>query len=186
MARFIFITGGVVSSLGKGLMAAIARRAPPGARLQGPPAQARSLSQRRSGDDVALPAWRGLRHRRRRRDRSRSRPLRALHRRPRPPVGQRHLGPDLPGHHPARAARRLSRRHRPGDPPRHQRDQGVHPRRHRAGFDFVLCEIGGTVGDIESLPFIEAIRQFRNEIGREPVPSRSTPRSSPTSPPPAS
>jgi len=32
--------------------------------------------------------------------------------------------------------------------------------------DFVLCEIGGTVGDIESLPFIEAIRQFRNEIGR--------------------
>ncbi len=33
--------------------------------------------------------------------------------------------------------------------------------------DFVLCEIGGTVGDIESLPFIEAIRQLRNEMGRE-------------------
>jgi CTP synthase len=33
--------------------------------------------------------------------------------------------------------------------------------------DFVLCEIGGTVGDIESLPFIEAIRQMRNELGRE-------------------
>ncbi|MBK6706315.1 MAG: CTP synthase [Sphingomonadales bacterium] len=33
--------------------------------------------------------------------------------------------------------------------------------------DFVLCEIGGTVGDIESLPFIEAIRQLRNELGRE-------------------
>ena len=32
--------------------------------------------------------------------------------------------------------------------------------------DFVLCEIGGTVGDIESLPFIEAIRQLRNEEGR--------------------
>ena len=31
--------------------------------------------------------------------------------------------------------------------------------------DFVLCEIGGTVGDIESLPFIEAIRQLRNQIG---------------------
>ena len=31
--------------------------------------------------------------------------------------------------------------------------------------DFVLCEIGGTVGDIESLPFIEAIRQLRNELG---------------------
>ena len=33
--------------------------------------------------------------------------------------------------------------------------------------DFVLCEIGGTVGDIESLPFMEAIRQLRNELGRE-------------------
>ncbi len=33
--------------------------------------------------------------------------------------------------------------------------------------DFVLCEIGGTVGDIESLPFIEALRQLRNELGRD-------------------
>ncbi|MGP1283183.1 MAG: CTP synthase, partial [Parasphingopyxis sp.] len=32
--------------------------------------------------------------------------------------------------------------------------------------DFVICEIGGTVGDIESLPFMEAIRQLRNELGR--------------------
>jgi CTP synthase len=32
--------------------------------------------------------------------------------------------------------------------------------------DFVLCEIGGTVGDIEGLPFIEAIRQLRNELGQ--------------------
>ena len=32
--------------------------------------------------------------------------------------------------------------------------------------DFVICEIGGTVGDIESLPFLEAIRQFSNDIGR--------------------
>jgi len=31
--------------------------------------------------------------------------------------------------------------------------------------DFALCEIGGTVGDIESLPFLEAIRQFGNEVG---------------------
>ena len=31
--------------------------------------------------------------------------------------------------------------------------------------DFVLCEIGGTVGDIESLPFLEAIRQLGNELG---------------------
>jgi CTP synthase len=34
------------------------------------------------------------------------------------------------------------------------------------GLDFVICEIGGTVGDIESLPFIESIRQLRNELGR--------------------
>lgn len=33
--------------------------------------------------------------------------------------------------------------------------------------DFCLCEIGGTVGDIESLPFLEAIRQLNNELGRE-------------------
>ena len=32
--------------------------------------------------------------------------------------------------------------------------------------DFVICEIGGTVGDIESLPFVEAIRQLRNDLGR--------------------
>ena len=37
------------------------------------------------------------------------------------------------------------------------------------GEDFVLCEIGGTVGDIESLPFLEAIRQLGNELGRERV-----------------
>ncbi|MFD2207336.1 CTP synthase [Kiloniella antarctica] len=33
--------------------------------------------------------------------------------------------------------------------------------------DFILCEIGGTVGDIEGLPFLEAIRQLGNELGRE-------------------
>ncbi|MDC0063003.1 CTP synthase [Candidatus Puniceispirillum sp.] len=32
--------------------------------------------------------------------------------------------------------------------------------------DFILCEIGGTVGDIESLPFLEAIRQIGNQLGR--------------------
>ena len=35
------------------------------------------------------------------------------------------------------------------------------------GTDFVLCEIGGTIGDIESLPFLEAIRQLGNELGRD-------------------
>jgi CTP synthase len=33
--------------------------------------------------------------------------------------------------------------------------------------DFVICEIGGTVGDIEGLPFLEAIRQFGNEVGSD-------------------
>jgi CTP synthase len=35
------------------------------------------------------------------------------------------------------------------------------------GVDIVLVEIGGTVGDIESLPFLEAIRQFRQDVGKE-------------------
>jgi CTP synthase len=33
------------------------------------------------------------------------------------------------------------------------------------GYDFVIVEVGGTVGDIESLPFLEAIRQLANELG---------------------
>ena len=37
------------------------------------------------------------------------------------------------------------------------------------GHDVVITEIGGTVGDIESLPFLEAIRQFRQDVGREHV-----------------
>jgi len=39
-------------------------------------------------------------------------------------------------------------------------------RRVADGHDVVIVEIGGTVGDIESLPFLEAIRQFRQELGR--------------------
>ncbi|MEM8929892.1 MAG: CTP synthase [Acidobacteriota bacterium] len=40
-------------------------------------------------------------------------------------------------------------------------------RRLADGHDVVLVEVGGTVGDIESLPFLEAIRQFRQELGRK-------------------
>ena len=40
-------------------------------------------------------------------------------------------------------------------------------RRLAPGHDIVITEIGGTVGDIESLPFLEAIRQFRQDVGRE-------------------
>ena len=38
---------------------------------------------------------------------------------------------------------------------------------HSDDVDFLLCEIGGTVGDIEALPFFEAIRQLRNELGQD-------------------
>lgn len=38
-----------------------------------------------------------------------------------------------------------------------------------SGADVVIAEVGGTVGDIESLPFLEAIRQFKTDIGREAV-----------------
>ncbi len=37
------------------------------------------------------------------------------------------------------------------------------------GVDLAIIEVGGTVGDIESLPFLEAIRQFRSDVGRENV-----------------
>jgi CTP synthase len=35
--------------------------------------------------------------------------------------------------------------------------------------DVLICEVGGTVGDIESLPFLEAIRQFKGDVGRDNV-----------------
>ncbi len=37
------------------------------------------------------------------------------------------------------------------------------------GIDFVICEIGGTVGDIEGLPYLETIRQLKNDLGQERV-----------------
>ncbi|MFQ5888726.1 MAG: CTP synthase [Gemmatimonadota bacterium] len=43
----------------------------------------------------------------------------------------------------------------------------AHIRRLAPNRDVVITEVGGTVGDIESLPFLEAIRQFRQDVGRE-------------------
>ena len=37
------------------------------------------------------------------------------------------------------------------------------------GVDVLICEVGGTVGDIESLPFLEAIRQVKGDVGRDNV-----------------
>ena len=45
----------------------------------------------------------------------------------------------------------------------------IHRVADNTGSDIVLTEIGGTVGDIESLPFMEAIRQFRKDVGRSNV-----------------
>jgi len=45
----------------------------------------------------------------------------------------------------------------------------VHRLAHNTGVDVLITEVGGTVGDIESLPFLEAIRQFRKDIGRDNV-----------------
>lgn len=45
----------------------------------------------------------------------------------------------------------------------------IHRVAEASGADVVIVEIGGTVGDIESLPFMEAIRQMRSDVGRESV-----------------
>ncbi|HSL20516.1 MAG TPA: CTP synthase [Vicinamibacterales bacterium] len=45
--------------------------------------------------------------------------------------------------------------------------EAIHEHAEQTGADIVLVEIGGTVGDIESLPFVEAIRQLRQDVGRD-------------------
>ncbi len=45
----------------------------------------------------------------------------------------------------------------------------IHRVAEASGADVIIVEIGGTVGDIESLPFLEAIRQMRSDIGRDAV-----------------
>ncbi|MHB1610096.1 MAG: CTP synthase [Sulfobacillus sp.] len=45
----------------------------------------------------------------------------------------------------------------------------IHRVAEASGADVVIVEIGGTVGDIESLPFLEAIRQMRSDVGRDSV-----------------
>ena len=69
--------------------------------------------------------------------------------------------------HPQGAERRVPRLDRAGDPAHHERDQGRGSAASPTAVDtdVVISEIGGTVGDIESLPFLEAIRQFRREVG---------------------
>ncbi len=142
MAKYVFVTGGVTSSLGQGHHRRQHRPPAQGPRPRRLRPEARPVHQRRPGDDVALPARRGLRHRRRRRDGPGPGPLRAVHRREPLPALQRHDRPHLPGRHRQGAPRRLPGRHGPGHPAHHQRDQGADPargprrprrRRHRRG-----------------------------------------------------
>ena len=163
MKRFVFITGGVVSSLGKGLAAAALGSL---LQLRGYRVRLRKLDPYLNvdpGHDVALPARRGVRHRRRGRDRPRPRPLRALHRR----AGAR-LGHAC---RPGRIYWTVLTRERHGDYLGGTVQVIPHVTNAIKEFiendtedaDIVLCEIGGTVGDIEGLPFFEAIRQFALE-----------------------
>ena len=171
MAKHIFVTGGVVSSLGKGLTCASI----------GMLLEHRGLRVRLQkfdpyinvdpGHDEPVPARRGLRPRRRRRDRPRPGPLRAVHQRPARPATA-----TTP---PARSTSRSSRRSGSGEylgktvqviP--HVTDEIKAAIRKLAtdDVDVVITEIGGTVGDIEGLPFLEAIRQFALDVGKRELP----------------
>ena len=113
-----------------------------------------------------VSARRSVRDRRRRRDRSRSRPLRALYRPSATKADNITTG---------RIYQDILTKERRGD--YLGATIQVIPHVTNAikdfildsndGFDFVLCEIGGTVGDIEGLPFFEAIRQIKNDLPRE-------------------
>ena len=175
--KYIFVTGGVVSSLGKGLAAASI-----GALLENrglevthlkldpyinvdpgtmSPFQHGEVYVTDDGAETDLDLG----------------PLRALH--------QRQDDPARTTSPPAAsttsviqqgAARRVPGQDRPGDsrtsPTRSRRSSARPP----SGADIVIVEIGGTVGDIESLPFLEAIRQMKYDVGQRERRSTSTSR----------
>ena len=80
---------------------------------------------------------------------------------------QLHHRPHLPLGHPEGAARRVPRQDRAGDSAHHRRDQERNIRAAAEGRRRRIVEVGGTVGDIESLPFLEAIRQMRYDVGED-------------------
>ena len=169
--KYVFVTGGVVSALGKGIVAASLGRL---LKARGLRVQAQKFDPYLNVDPGTMSPFQhgevfvtedgaetdlDIGHYERFIDENLSR--NASHTRRR----------DL-GHGPAQGAQgRVPRRDRAGDPAHHERDQGADPpRRARpTPADVVISEIGGTVGDIESLPFLEAIRQFRREVGPENV-----------------
>ena len=166
MARFIFVTGGVVSSLGKGLALGIPRGAAAGARLQGPNPQVRPLSQRRSGDDE--PYQHGEVYVT---DDGAETDLDLGHYERFTGVSAKQSDNVTTG----RIYRDIIAKERRGDYlgatvqviPHVTNAIKEFALADTDGLDFVICEIGGTVGDIESLPFIESIRQLRNDLGRD-------------------
>ncbi len=166
MARYIFITGGVVSSLGKGLMAASLAAL----------LQARGYRVRIRKFDPYLNVDPGHDVARTSTARSTSpttarRPISISAITSASPASRRASRTTSPR---AGSTSRSSQRERRGDylgatvqviP--HVTDAiKAFAQAETDDLDFVLCEIGGTVGDIESLPFIEAIRQLRNDLGR--------------------
>ena len=168
MKRYVFITGGVVTSLGKGLASAALGALAAASRLPRPSPQARPLPQRRS--------------------RARCRPT-STARCSSPTTGPRptstsattsaspacRRGPPTASR-PGRIYWTVLTRERRGDylggtvqviPHVTNAIKEFVLRTSRTA-DIVLVEIGGTVGDIEGLPFLEAIRQFGNELPRDP------------------
>ena len=154
MTKYIFVTGGVVSGLGKGITAACAGSASQNARAQGRGAEARPLHQRRPRHDEPVSARRGLRDRRRRGDRPRPRPLRALHRRRPQQILEPHNRQGLL----ERARTRSAGASISARPCRSSRTLQMKSRisstasARRPNADVVITEIGGTIGDIESQP----------------------------------
>ena len=166
LTKYIFVTGGVVSSLGKGLAAASI-----GALLEG---HGYKVALQKfdpyinvdPGHDEPVPARRGLRHRRRRRDRPRPRATTSASR---TCVDARRPTTGRPARSTSRSSRRSGAATTSAAPCRSFRTSPTRSRTRSApsaeDVDVVLVEIGGTVGDIESLPFLEAIRQFRQDVG---------------------
>ncbi len=170
MAKFIFFTGGVASSLGKGITAASLGRL---LKSRGLSVSIQKLDPYINVDAGTMNPYQhgevfvtddgaetdlDLGHYERFIDEALT------------PRQQRHDRPDLRLGDRKRAPRRLSGRDRSSDPAHHERDQGADQRvAETSGADVCIVEVGGTVGDIESLPFLEAIRQIRHDVGDENV-----------------
>ncbi len=165
MAKYIFVTGGVVSSLGKGIAAASI-----GCLLE---SRGLRVSLQKfdpylnvdPGHHEPVPARRGFRYRR---GAETDLDLGHYERFTHAKLTQSNnltSRPDLRADHP---------RERRGDTgktvqviPHVTNEIKAAARKVAADVDVVIVEVGGTVGDIESLPFLEAIRQLRHEMGRD-------------------